>query len=94
MTPAADMLAEAAGIVDGARQQTHGPRERSFGFIAALWSAYTGHPITPRDVAVMMVLLKIGRAQSGAPIRDHWVDMAGYAALAGELAQEEGAPCE
>jgi len=93
MTPAADMLAEAALIVEGARQR-HGGSERSFGFIAALWSAYTGHPITPRDVAVMMVLLKIGRAQSGAPIRDHFVDMAGYAALAGELAQEEGAPCE
>lgn len=90
-SPAASMLAEAALIVDGARQQTHGERERSFELIATYWTVYlTGRkdqgPLRPVDVALMMDLLKTARAQAGEPQRDHFVDKAGYAALAGELA--------
>lgn len=95
---AASILHEAATIVDGARQQTHGDRERSFAVIAELWTAYAraaasrhGYEMDfefcGHDVAVMMALLKVGRAACGNDKqRDHYTDMAGYAALAGELA--------
>lgn len=87
---AASILTEAATIVDGARQQTHGDRERSFGTAAQLWSAYTGHPLSPHDVAVMMALLKVARAKCGdVTARDHHVDGSAYLALAGELAGVE-----
>ena len=68
---------------------THGAPENSFGMIADLWNSYLAHTsgtITPEDVASMMMLLKVARAnQGGAASLDHYVDMAGYAALAGEL---------
>ncbi|CAB4139985.1 hypothetical protein UFOVP397_21 [uncultured Caudovirales phage] len=90
---AAGMLHEAAQIVAGARSSTHGAAERSFAAIGALWTAYLrdtrldpSAPISAQDVAWMMTLLKVARSQQGEPVRDHYVDGAGYAALAGELA--------
>lgn len=72
------------------RQDTHGKPEDSFGAIASLWTAYlgTGQEIDPVDVANMMVLLKIGRAKENPKHQDNWVDMAGYAACAGEIAAD------
>lgn len=92
---AASILTEAATIVDGARQQTHGDRERSFGMIADMWAAYlaeTNHSavrVVPEDVAVMMALLKVARFACGKPAKDHFLDGAAYLALAGELAGVE-----
>ena len=90
-TYAARLLREAADIVGGARNKTHGDKERSFQGIADLWNAYRANrsrlPITAGDVAVMMVLMKAARTAHGVPLRDHFVDMAGYAAIAGELTQ-------
>lgn len=72
------------------RQDTYGRPEDSFGAIAALWTAYLdiGRDITPVDVAQMMILLKIGRAKENPKHTDNWVDMAGYAACAGEIAAD------
>ena len=72
------------------RQDTHGRPEDSFGAIADLWTAYlgTGQEIDPVDVANMMVLLKIARAKENPKHQDNWVDMAGYAACAGEIAAD------
>ena len=95
---AGSILAEAARIVEGARNQQHGDKERSFIAIANIWNAFLenrrkpahaeGLDIRARDVAVMMALMKIMRAEWGAPIRDHFVDFAGYGGIAGELALE------
>lgn len=47
--------------------------------------------ITPKDVAAMMGLLKVARIATGSN-PDSFVDLAGYAACAGEVAtQDEGA---
>lgn len=99
-TRAASILREAATIVDGARNQTHGDKERSFVAIAALWDAYLlSRPhasaavqtpsITPADVAAMMVLMKMARSMHGQHIPDHAVDAAGYSAIWGELREAE-----
>jgi len=84
------ILREAASIVDGARNDTHGDKERSFDAIAGMWNAYLAArksqgPITPMDVAWMMTTLKMVRSVQGTPVRDHYVDAAGYAAIAGEI---------
>lgn len=91
-TVAGSILSEAAGIVEGVRNQQHGHKERSFEAIARMWTAYlhsrqypTGK-VRAHDVAHMMVLTKQMRAEWGAPIRDHYVDAAGYSGIAGELA--------
>lgn len=89
---AASILREAAQIVEGARNTTHGDKERSFELIATYWTAYlVGRreqgALSAIDVAQMMVLLKIARGQSGLFIRDHATDQCGYSAIAGELAK-------
>jgi hypothetical protein len=87
---AGSILTEAADIVQGARNATHGDKERSFQAIAEMWQAYLdarkdGGIITAVDVAWMMTLLKIVRSVQGQFVRDHAVDAAGYAAIAGEI---------
>lgn len=89
MTPAQRLLHDAADIVGGTRNDTHGTPENSFHCIAAFWAVYDKYardPNTPRAVADKMELLKIARSICGSPARDHFVDRAGYAALSGELA--------
>lgn len=87
----ADILTEAAAIVGGDRNATHGNKTDSFVAIAAVWTAYLracrqpGMDVRPADVANMMVLLKQQRAEWGTPVRDHFMDAAGYSAIAGEI---------
>lgn len=82
------ILTEAKKCVCGGREQDYGTPENSFGKIADLWSAYTGHTYSPKDVAMMLALLKVARIASGDKA-DSFVDLAGYAACAGEIATEK-----
>lgn len=89
----ASVLEEASSIVNGDRQVAHGAKERCFANIAEYWTTFLHQEgalpltesITPPQVSMMMVLLKIARASTGLPKRDHFVDMAGYTALTAEL---------
>lgn len=76
-----DCLEEAGKIVRGNREDTYGPAERNLSRIAEMWSAYLSVPITARQVAVMMVLLKASR-DAFKPKHDNMVDICGYAYLA------------
>lgn len=90
-----ELLADAAAIVEGDRAAQHGPKERNHQNIADHWNAYLGtrlgpaQEITALDVALMMVLLKVARTKAGdgRDNRDNYVDMAGYAGVAGEIAR-------
>lgn len=74
------------------RKDKHGRPENTFSMIADLWEMYLSHKynvdltLDPLDVAQMMVLLKIARASLGSYNDDHYIDEAGYSAIAGELA--------
>lgn len=83
-----EVLEAARHCVCGERQQDYGSPENNFANIAALWEAYTGRSYTPVEVAIMLALLKVARIKSGRKA-DNFVDLAGYAALAGELAAAE-----
>ena len=74
-------LDEAGRIVRGSREDTYGPAERNLSRIAEMWSAYLSMPLTARQVAVMMVLLKASR-DAFKPKHDNMVDICGYAYLA------------
>lgn len=76
-----DCLEEAGKIVRGSREDTYGPAERNLSRIAKMWSAYLSVPLTARQVAVMMVLLKASR-DAFKPKHDNMVDICGYAYLA------------
>jgi len=90
---AGDLLTKAAWLVSGDREGTHGPKERNHANIAAVWNAYLAirpdpaAPLSPLDVLHMMVLLKVARTQLGVLNMDDYVDMAGYAGCAGEVAK-------
>lgn len=78
------VLAEADKIVNGSRKTDYGTGEKNLTRIAAMWSAYLGTHISPRQVTMMMVLLKVSR-DAHKEKRDNLVDLAGYAALADEV---------
>lgn len=81
-----DLLETARKAVTSDRQATHGRPENTFGRIAHLWSAYLGIVLTDYDVAHLMILLKVARAQQNPKHEDNHIDIAGYAACASELA--------
>lgn len=86
-----DILDRALECVNGDRQNDYGTPEHNFALIAELWSAYLAslpHEVTPKDVAAMLVLLKVARIASGKKKDDNWVDIAGYAACGGEIEAE------
>jgi len=85
-----EILRTANEFVSKDRQQTHGQAEDNFANISRLWSAYLNHPITPQDVAILMVLLKVVRFKGNPSHIDNAIDMCGYSALAGEIGQRLG----
>lgn len=86
-------------ILDDALEATSGDRRRDYDAaalghkrIADLWNTYlesrakdAGEPISALDVAHMMILLKLARGCK-TPTRDTYVDIAGYARCAAEIA--------
>jgi hypothetical protein len=74
------VLLEAEEAVCSDRNQDYGDPEENFADIANLWTAYAGHQFTRTDVAVFMTLVKIARMKTSPSLKDHWVDIAGYAA--------------
>ena len=85
-----EILSAAEECVCTSRQEEYGSIENNFSLIARLWREYldTDNPITAHDVAMMMALLKIARIATGKPKTDNYVDLAGYAVCAGEIATE------
>lgn len=89
-----EILEEALKIVNGERKDAYGPAEDSFACIAAAWQAYLDSrlkdkPLNGVDVAMMQVILKIIRVNYSPAKPDHFIDIAGYAACAGELATKQ-----
>lgn len=95
-----EILEAARACVCGEREQDYGTPEDNFETIGLLWGVYlrASHPelakvmapnhITAKDVAAMMALLKVARIATGSN-PDSFVDLAGYAACAGEIAAKE-----
>lgn len=95
---AAEILTKASELVGGARDQEHGDKFTNFNCIAAVWNGYllartvSNKPfaLSAVDVGNMMELLKVARRLSGAHNADDYVDAAGYAGCAGEIAGGKG----
>lgn len=87
----AQVLREAEGLVCGDREDQYGAPADNLQRIANYWNDYLydvmkrGDLLGPRDVALMMALVKIAREANGHK-RDSLVDLAGYAAIAAEVA--------
>lgn len=86
------VLYGAEQCVCGEREQDYGSPENNFQTIANMWCDYIARrypksnvPLDAHDVAIMMCLLKISRIASGQIKEDNYIDLAGYAACAGEV---------
>jgi len=87
--------AKCSAILDKARDAIHGPRQHTYGDpgvnvqrTADLWSTYLGTKITARDVCLMSILVKCSRDAHNSK-EDNLIDIAGYAEIAGMLAQQQ-----
>lgn len=80
-----EILNKAAAAISGERDEHYGSPEDNFSQIAVFWTNYLHTPITSTDVANMMILLKMSRAMNDPSHEDNWIDIAGYAACAGEI---------
>ena len=95
MTGAGEMLRHAAGLVEGERARLHGDGLENMANVASLINAYLAaidFSIPDRllhadDAAIMLMLVKLARTKGGTFNPDDYIDMAGYAAIAGECRQ-------
>lgn len=71
------ILEEADRLVDGDRQSDYGHPLDDFSKTAKLWSVILGTDVTPEQVALCMVQVKVSR-ELNKPKRDNRVDAAGY----------------
>ena len=103
MKTAAEICTDAANLVGGDRQVTHGDKAINFQNTADAWNAILrakarrlGWPthgsfvtVDALDVANMLEVFKVARRYSGTHNLDDYIDGAGYAGCAGEIASRE-----
>lgn len=76
---------EADRITHGARKSDYGHPSVSFSEIASIWSVILGKTITPEQVAMCQVAVKMIRLKHTPGHRDSLVDIAGYCNCAGMI---------
>ena len=78
------MLELAADILSD-RSKTYGDPRTSMATIAARWSITLGHAVTPAQVVLCMMDLKLARLRRDPAHRDRMVDLIGYATVLHEV---------
>ena len=81
---AAMLLQHAQGVIEN-RERTYGPPAECFEAIAARWSLVLGITVTPAQVALCLIDLKLARLSRDPAHLDSIVDVAGYAACLREV---------
>ena len=79
-----DLLDEAKKLIGGDRQTDYGDKLKNHQNIADFWSIFLQKKITAHDVAICMALVKVARLMNQHK-KDSYLDMAAYAAIAGEI---------
>jgi hypothetical protein len=94
---ASDMLRHAAELVGGQRAADYGDKTVNHIRIAELWNYWleesrkndADRRITPYDVAMMMMMVKVARLMHTPGHQDSHVDIAGYASILEEIANKD-----
>ena len=84
-----DILKESKKLIGGNRHKDYGDKLTNHQHIADFWSIFLKKKITAHDVAICMALVKIARLMHQHK-KDSYVDMAAYAAIAGEIEARTG----
>lgn len=88
------ILTQAEELINGQRQQDYGNKLQNFAQIAMLWQGTLamkiapGQRITPEDVALCMMQVKIARLAKSPDHVDSIIDVAGYAGCYDKLQEE------
>jgi hypothetical protein len=89
-----EILDTAKTLINGDRAKDYGNAYDNHLRIAESWNWWLkekmSSKITPDDVAMMMALLKMARLQHNRLHEDSYCDLAGYIAIAGEIALSHG----
>ena len=84
-----ELLEEAKMLINGPRAEQYGSALINHERIATLWNVLLQRKllskITPEEVTMMMIGLKLARLSQDADQNDTWIDIIGYAALGGEI---------
>lgn len=81
-------LLKAADAVVNLRDDQYGQCHDHHSATAALWTVFLGFTVTPAQVSTLFILDKIVRSRKEDK-PDHWVDIAGYAAVHAKVQAEE-----
>lgn len=81
-----DITDRASQLLHYDRAEEHGDINLGFARAAQIWSAIIGVDVTPHQVALCMAGIKIARSTMNPSHHDNFVDIAGYAGIAGVLA--------
>jgi hypothetical protein len=81
------LLQHAAGVLER-RERVYGRAVDKFALVAALWSLTLGIEVSPAQVALCMVDLKLARVARDPTHLDSIIDVAGYAALLRDVTRE------
>lgn len=88
--PESAIFNEALNVVYGHRREAYGPPEDNFARIGKAWESILEIEITPKQVALMMIMLKVVR-EDYSHSRDNLVDIGGYLlCLEGLIEREKG----
>ena len=85
-TPAEKFLKHVANVV-AERSAQYGDAAGNMAAIAARWSATLGREVTPAQVVLCLLDLKLARLAHDPTHEDSAVDVCGYAALLRELTE-------
>ena len=80
------MLQDAASII-AERGAAYGDAATSMTTVAARWTLTLGHTVTPTQVVLCLIDLKLARLTHDPKHRDSALDVLGYAALLPEVTQ-------
>jgi hypothetical protein len=81
-----EIIDTAKGLISGDRHNTYGDASDDFTRTGKMWEQVLGVEVSPEQVALCMLLVKVSRLTNTHTHRDSWVDVIGYAALGGEIA--------
>ena len=81
----AEQILQHAANTLAERHAAYGESSKSMTAIAARWSLTLGQPITPAQVVLCMIDLKLARLAHDPAHRDSALDVIGYAALLPEV---------
>ena len=79
----------AAELINGPRAKDYGPAKFNHERIATIWSVILNRAVTAEQVAACMIGVKPARLAEDITKDDSWVDIIGYAALGGEIVNDD-----